>query len=147
MPWLWRFHAVHHSARTLDWIAGSRLHVLEVVATRVAVLGVLYAIGFSRRALDAYVVIVGLQAVLIHSNVRWPWGVLRYVVVTPDFHHWHHGSDPSAINRNYAAHLAFLDHLFGTAVQVPGRLPEQYGVLGNDVPPGFWAQQTYPFRR
>ncbi|MBK7972970.1 MAG: sterol desaturase family protein [Deltaproteobacteria bacterium] len=147
VPLLWRFHAIHHSARTLDWLAGSRLHVLETVVTRIAVLGALYLLGFSRPAMDLYIVIVGFQAVLIHSNVRWPWGWLRYVLVTPDFHHWHHGSERAAIDRNFAAHLAFLDHLFGTAVQRPGRLPERYGVADEGVPAGFWAQQVAPFRR
>ncbi len=147
VPWLWRFHAIHHGARTLDWLAGSRLHVLETIATRVAVLGVLYGLGFSREVMDVYIVIVGFQAVLIHSNVRWPWGWLRFVIVTPDFHHWHHGSDRAAIDRNFAAHLAFLDHLFGTAVDRPGELPERYGVDGDETPAGFWRQQVAPFGR
>jgi len=97
--------------------------------------------------MDLYIVVVGFQAVLIHSNVRWPWGVLRYVIVTPDFHHWHHASDRAAIDRNFAAHFAFLDHLFGTAVQRPGRLPERYGVADEELPTGFWAQQVAPFWR
>ena len=117
VPFLWRIHAVHHSTRTLDWLAGSRLHIVELLITRVAVLGVLFALGFSKPVLDAYIIIVGFQAVLIHSNVKLPWGWLRYIIVTPDFHHWHHSSDNEAIDRNYAAHLSFIDYLFGTAVR------------------------------
>jgi sterol desaturase/sphingolipid hydroxylase (fatty acid hydroxylase superfamily) len=148
VPFLWRIHAVHHSTRTLDWLAGSRLHIVELLITRVAVLGVLFALGFSKSVLDAYIIIVGFQAVLIHSNVKLPWGWLRYVIVTPDFHHWHHSSDTEAIDRNYAAHLSFIDYLFGTAVRgVRNRLPEHYGILDNDMPGTFLAQQAYPFAR
>ncbi len=148
IPSLWRIHAVHHSTRTLDWLAGSRLHIIELLITRVSVLGVLFALGFSKSVLDAYIIIVGFQAVLIHSNVKLPWGWLRYVIVTPDFHHWHHSSDTKAIDRNYAAHFSFIDYAFGTAVRGVGKsLPENYGILDNDMPGTFLSQQAYPFRR
>ena len=61
VPFLWRIHAVHHSTRTLDWLAGSRLHIVELLITRVAVLGVLFALGFSKPVLDAYIIIVGFR--------------------------------------------------------------------------------------
>lgn len=145
VPFLWRFHAVHHSAKVLDWMAGSRLHLLEVIATRVSILGVLYVLGFSRGVMDAYIIVVGFQAVFNHSNVRIPWGPLKYVIVTPEFHHWHHSSDLVALDRNYAAHFSFLDHLFGTAAKPERELPEKYGVLGDYMPPGFIRQQMFPF--
>jgi sterol desaturase/sphingolipid hydroxylase (fatty acid hydroxylase superfamily) len=145
VPFLWRFHAVHHSTKVLDWMAGSRLHLLEVITTRVAVLGVLYVLGFSKQVMDVYIIIVGFQAVLNHSNVKLPWGPLKYVIVTPDFHHWHHSSDKEALDRNYAAHFAFIDYLFGTAVKADRAFPEKYGVLGNYMPQGFVKQQLFPF--
>jgi sterol desaturase/sphingolipid hydroxylase (fatty acid hydroxylase superfamily) len=72
-------------------------------------------------------------------------GPLRYLIVTPNFHHWHHSQDTEAIDRNYAAHFAFIDHLFGTAVQSPRAWPARYGVLGDYMPDGFWAQLKFPF--
>jgi len=145
LPFLWRFHAVHHSTRVLDWMAGSRLHLLEVIATRVSILGALYVLGFSKGVMDAYILIVGFQAVLNHSNVRLRWGPLRYLIVTPDFHHWHHASDRAALDRNYAAHFAFLDYLFGTVARTDRPFPEKYGVLGDYMPAGFVKQQLFPF--
>ena len=148
VPFLWKFHAVHHSAKTMDWLAGSRQHMLELVATRVLVLAPLFVLGFSEGVMNAYIIIVGFQAVFNHANVHLPWGPLKYVVVTPDFHHWHHSSDTEAIDRNYAAHYAFLDHLFGTAVKVPKDkpFPAKYGVVGDYMPDGFLAQQAFPFK-
>ena len=145
LPFLWRFHAVHHSTRVLDWMAGSRLHLLEVIATRVSILGALYVLGFSKGVMDAYILIVGFQAVLNHSNVRLRWGPLKYLIVTPDFHHWHHASDRAALDRNYAAHFAFLDYLFGTVARSDRPFPEKYGVLGDYMPAGFLKQQLFPF--
>ncbi len=147
VPWLWRFHAVHHSIETMDWLAGSRLHVFEQIATRVAVLGALYVAGFGKTVLDAYIIVVGFHAVLNHSNLRLPWGPLAWVIVTPDFHHWHHASDRQALDRNYAAHFSFLDHLFGTAVPRQKGFPAQYGVVGGGVPRGLLRQFLYPFGR
>ena len=145
VPLLWRFHAVHHSTPVLDWLAGSRLHMLETLATRVGILGAIYVLGFSKGVMDGYIIIAGFQAVLNHANVRLPWGPLRYVIVTPDFHHWHHSSDRAALDRNYAVHFAFIDYLFGTAARTRG-LPERYGVLGEEMPDGFLGQQLHPFR-
>ena len=146
IPFLWKFHAVHHSAKTMDWLAGSRQHVFEIVATRVLVLAPLFVLGFSEAVINTYIIIVGFQAVLNHANVHVPWGPLRYIIVTPDFHHWHHSSDTEAIDRNYAAHYAFIDYLLGTAVKSGKRLPEKYGVVGDYMPDGWAKQQAFPFR-
>ncbi|MRV71799.1 sterol desaturase family protein [Duganella sp. FT92W] len=146
IPFLWRFHAVHHSAKTMDWLAGSRQHILELLCTRVGVLGALYVLGFDKEVMDVYIIVVGFQAVFNHANVHLPWGPLKYIIVTPDFHHWHHSSDDVAIDRNYAAHYAFLDHLFGTAIKGQKGFPEKYGVQGDYMPDGFINQLLFPFR-
>jgi sterol desaturase/sphingolipid hydroxylase (fatty acid hydroxylase superfamily) len=145
VPLLWRLHAVHHSAKHMDWIAGSRQHVLEIIATRTLVLAPIYVLGFSKEVIDAYIVVVGFQAVFNHANVSVRLGPLRYLIVTPNFHHWHHSQDDEAIDRNYAAHFAFIDHLFGTAVQSGRTWPDRYGVQGDYVPDGFWRQCLFPF--
>jgi len=145
VPWLWRLHAVHHSSTTMDWLAGSRQHVLETILTRTAVLAPIAALGFSKPVIDAYIVVVGLQAVFNHANVSVRLGPLRHLIVTPNFHHWHHSADDEAIDRNFAAHFAFIDHLFGTAVQSDRAWPRRYGVVGDEVPAGFVAQTLHPF--
>lgn len=145
VPLLWRLHAVHHSVKSMDWLAGSRQHIVELLITRTLVLAPIYVLGFSKEVIDAYIVIVGFQAVFNHANVSVRLGPLRYLVVTPNFHHWHHAQDDEAIDRNYAAHFAFLDHLFGTAVQSERAWPQRYGVQGDYVPDGFFRQLVFPF--
>lgn len=145
VPLLWRLHAVHHSVKSMDWLAGSRQHILELLITRTLVLAPIYVLGFSKEVIDAYIVIVGFQAVFNHANVSVRLGPLRYIIVTPNFHHWHHSQDKEALDRNYAAHFAFLDYLFGTAVKSDKAWPEHYGVLGDYVPNGFIKQFKFPF--
>ncbi|WP_082493540.1 sterol desaturase family protein [Massilia sp. Leaf139] len=147
VPWLWKVHSVHHSVNTLDWLAGSRLHMLEIIVTRIGVLTPLFLLGFDKSVVDMYIVIVGFQAVFNHANVHIPWGPLKYLIVTPDFHHWHHSSEKVAINKNYAAHFAFIDYLFGTAVKTDQRFPKTYGVVGSKIPDGYLKQQAYPFEK
>jgi sterol desaturase/sphingolipid hydroxylase (fatty acid hydroxylase superfamily) len=145
VPVLWRLHAVHHSVKSMDWLAGSRQHILELIITRTLVLAPIYVLGFSKDVIDAYIIVVGFQAVFNHANVSVRLGPLRYLIVTPNFHHWHHAQDDAAIDRNYAAHFAFIDYAFGTAVQSDREWPEHYGVVGDYVPDGFFRQVAFPF--
>ena len=145
VPVLWRLHAVHHSVKSMDWLAGSRQHVVELLITRTLVLAPIFVLGFDKGVIDTYIVIVGFQAVFNHANVSVRLGPLRYLIVTPNFHHWHHSQDDEAIDKNYAAHFAFIDYLFGTAVKSDRKWPDQYGVVGDYVPDGFWKQVKFPF--
>jgi len=145
VPFLWRLHAVHQSAMSMDWMAGSRQQVLEVILTRTLVLAPIYVLGFSKEVIDAYIVIVRSQAVLNHANVSVKLGPLSYLIVTPNFHHWQNSQDQEALDRNYAALCVFLDHLFGTAVKADREWPGDYGVKGDDMPEGFVRQQAFPF--
>ncbi len=141
VPWLWPFHAIHHSSREMDWLAGSRLHLVDVIATRATSFAPLFFLGFAKRALVVYLVFVSFQAVFLHANVRFRFGPLRWLVATPEFHHWHHALAP--VDKNFAVHLPLIDRLFGTA-WLPGGFPDCYGIAGNPVPEGWWRQLRFP---
>jgi sterol desaturase/sphingolipid hydroxylase (fatty acid hydroxylase superfamily) len=87
------------------------------------VLAPIFIFGFSKEVIDAYIIIVGFQAVFNHANVSVRLGPLRYIFVTPNFHHWHHSQDDEAIDKNYAANFAFLDYIFGTTVKADRKWP------------------------
>jgi sterol desaturase/sphingolipid hydroxylase (fatty acid hydroxylase superfamily) len=145
VPFLWRFHAVHHSSRALDWLAGSRLHVVDVILTRGLVLVPVFLLGFAPAALYAYLVFVSFHAVFIHANVRFRFGPLEQLLATPRVHHWHHAVTP--VDVNFAVHLPLLDRVFGTQ-HLPAReqWPQAYGIGGNPVPEGWWPQLIWPLR-
>src|SRR5262249_16404347 len=50
VPWLWSFHAIHHSSMQMDWIAGSRMHPVDVVVTRAVAILPVFVLGFSTAA-------------------------------------------------------------------------------------------------
>jgi lathosterol oxidase len=141
-PALWRFHAIHHSSRAMDWLAGSRLHLVDLVATRALSFVPLFFLGFSEAALAGYLAIVSVQAVFLHANLRMRLGPLRWLVASPEFHHWHHAREP--VDKNFAVHLPLIDRAFGTA-WLPGGFPEHYGIAGDPVPEGWWRQLRLPF--
>lgn len=148
VPLLWRFHAVHHSSEALDWLAGSRLHLVDVLLTRSLVLVPLFLLGFSQAALAAYLVFVSFHAVFVHANLRFRLAALEPFLVTPRFHHWHHASEVAARDRNFAVHLPFIDRLFGTSLLPSGGAwPASYGLEGAPLPPGWLGQLVSPFRR
>lgn len=147
VPFLWRFHAVHHSAETMDWLAGSRLHLLDVVVTRGLVLLPLVVLGFDTRAVYAYLALVSVHAVFIHANFapRLPW--LERWVAMPRYHHWHHAIEQEAVDRNFAVHLPMIDRWFGTHYLPDDAWPKGYGVSGVRAPEGYLRQFAWPLRR
>ena len=147
VPFLWPFHAIHHSIEEMDWLAGSRLHLIDVILTRGLTYVPIFVIGFSAQALMVYVFLVAAQATFIHGNVRWEFRPLRRLIATPAFHHWHHSADREAVDKNFAVHTPIWDILFGT-YYLPDRWPSAYGLSGRRDVPGRWLTQlVYPFRR
>lgn len=147
IPWLWKFHAVHHSAQAMDWLAGSRMHVVEVLLMRGFTTLPMYVMGFGEPPLYAYIFFVYLLSVFIHANIRIPFGFLQYIIATPRFHHWHHGTEEEAIDVNFAIHFPVIDMVFGTFHMPENRWPSGYGVGGHPVPKGFIRQLLYPFQK
>jgi sterol desaturase/sphingolipid hydroxylase (fatty acid hydroxylase superfamily) len=143
VPFLWRIHAIHHSPDTMDWLSGSRLHFIEPLVTRAVVLVPIFLLGFPQDTIFAYVIFISVQSVLIHSNIKVNAGWLRYVIVTPQFHHWHHASDAEAIDKNYTAHTPIFDLIFGTWHLPKDRWPDNYGTV-KPIPGGMVEQFLYP---
>lgn len=147
VPFLWRFHAVQHSAQTMDWLAGSRLHLVDVAVTRGLTYIPIYLLGFAEAPLFAYVAFVSIQATFIHANVRFEFGPLRWLLATPQFHHWHHASEREAMDKNFAVHLPVIDRLFRTHFLPTGRWPRAYGLAeGTQFPSGYARQFMHPFQ-
>jgi sterol desaturase/sphingolipid hydroxylase (fatty acid hydroxylase superfamily) len=147
VPFLWRFHSIHHSIETLDWIAGSRSHFFDIVITRGLIMIPMMMVGFPQSVLAGYLVFVSFHATFCHTDFRpdAPW--LERYFVTVRYHHWHHAADKNAVDVNFAIHLPFLDRLFGTHYLPKNAWPERYGLIDDKLPPGFFAQLLSPFKR
>ena len=145
VPFLWRFHAVHHSAKSLDWIAGSRAHFVDDVVIRGAVLLPIVLLGFSQSVLAGYLVFVTLHATWTHCNFGPTSEWLEQFLVLPRHHHWHHAVEREAIDKNYAIHFPWIDRIFGTYYSPKGRWPQRYGLDGEELSPSFIGQTVRPF--
>jgi len=145
IPALWRFHAVHHSIRTLDWIAGSRSHFFDIVVTRGLIMIPLALCGFSQAAIVGYILFVSFHATFSHTDFRPRTIWLENYLVTPRYHHWHHSAAKEAIDCNFAIHFPWIDRIFGTCYFPKDRWPTSYGLSGRSVRPGFFRQFVDPF--
>jgi lathosterol oxidase len=147
VPLLWRFHKVHHSVEAMDWLAGSRLHLVDVIVTRGLVLLALLVAGFAESVVYAYLAFVSFHAVFIHANFAPRWGWLERWVAMPRFHHWHHAREAEAHDVNFAVHLPMIDRWFGTYHMPEARWPEGYGLADERAPEGWFSQLVWPLRR
>ncbi|BDT69679.1 hypothetical protein os1_38710 [Comamonadaceae bacterium OS-1] len=149
VPWLWRFHAVHHSATHMDFLVNTRAHPVDLVVVRLFGLVPLTLLGLGSAGpqgalLPMVITLVGtLAGFFVHANVHWRFGPLEWLVSTPAFHHWHH-SKIDHINRNYAATLPWIDRLFGTYYLPVSQWPAQYGIA-QTLPETLGGQLAAPF--
>jgi len=122
---LWRFHAVHHSAEHLDWLAAHREHPLDTIYTVGLINLPAIMLGFPLESIAGFIAFRGIWAIYIHSNVRLRLGPLRMLIGSPELHHWHHDRDRDA--GNYANLSPLMDILFGT-YRCPDHEPEHFGL-------------------
>jgi sterol desaturase/sphingolipid hydroxylase (fatty acid hydroxylase superfamily) len=146
IPLLWGFHAVHHSAKSMDWLAGARMHFVEIVLLRGVTSLPLLTLGFLPSVMQAYVGLVYVYASLVHANLRGDFNQLGKWLVVPRFHHWHHAIEAEGIDKNFAIHFPLIDRLFGTYYFPESTWPSGYGVP-EEVPQGYLPQLRYPFVR
>ena len=143
VDFLWRFHAVHHTAEKLDWLAAHREHPLDGIYTQTLVNLPAIALGLSLEHAFGLVAFRSLWAILIHANVRLPLGPLRMMFGAPELHHWHHARCRDV--GNYANLAPWLDWVFGTHYCAPHE-PDDLGIE-EPHPRGYFALLVWPFTR
>lgn len=140
----WRFHSIHHSSERMDWISGIRVHPFDGIIIAVPAV-MLVAAGFQLEVVGAAAIIQTIIGLFAHANVRWRLRPLHRIVMTPEFHHWHHSNTPESIHSNYAVFLPLWDMVWGTYYMPADRRPEVYG-NGENTPPSVPGQLLAPFR-
>jgi sterol desaturase/sphingolipid hydroxylase (fatty acid hydroxylase superfamily) len=145
VPFLWRFHAVHHSIEQMDWLAAGRLHPLDQAFTQACALVPLFLLGYSGGAFAGVTIAFALLGIFIHANVRLRFPGLRWVINTPEWHHWHHATDVEAHDTNFG--LPVIDKLFGTAYLPRDRRPTGFGIDDPVPADTYLGHLAYPFTR
>ena len=117
VPWLWRFHLVHHADRDLDASTALRFHAGELALSIPWRAMQIAAIGVPPDALRIWQNLLLLSILFHHSNVELPIAVERFVarfVVTPRVHGIHHSIVPEETHSNWSSGLTVWDYLHGT---------------------------------
>lgn len=149
VPWLWKFHKVHHSVQQMGYAAHLRYHFMENIVYRSLEYLPLAMIGFGIQDF----IIVYLFSLTIghlnHANIYLPLGPLKYIFNNPQMHIWHHSKElpKGSYGVNYGISLSLWDYLFGT-VWMPhnGRDIELGFPEVEQYPHGFFEQVVKPFK-
>jgi WD40 repeat protein/sterol desaturase/sphingolipid hydroxylase (fatty acid hydroxylase superfamily) len=145
--WAWKFHAVHHSPRDLDWVSTQRFHPINQLLTFTLADVAVLLLGFSPETLLILAPFNIVYSTMVHANLNWTFGPLRYLFASPVFHRWHHTSEKEGLDKNFASTFPFLDLMFGTFYMPPGKVPEHFGTGEPDFPEDFLGQFLHPFRK
>jgi sterol desaturase/sphingolipid hydroxylase (fatty acid hydroxylase superfamily) len=145
VPQLWRFHSVHHSIEQMDWIAAGRLHPFDSAFTQAFTIMPLFVLGYGGGVFAGVAVFVTLLAIFQHANVRLRFPFLRWIIPTPEWHHWHHAIDDEARDKNFG--LPVVDKIFGTAHMPKGKRPVGFGTHEPVPQEGYFRHLAYPFSK
>jgi sterol desaturase/sphingolipid hydroxylase (fatty acid hydroxylase superfamily) len=118
VPFLWRFHLVHHVDRDLDASTGIRFHFGELGLSVLFRAAQIAAIGAEPLAVSVYQIALFASVLFHHSNTRLAVGLERWlvrIVVTPRMHGIHHSDYRNETNSNWSSLFSVWDYLHGTA--------------------------------
>ncbi|HEX9857773.1 MAG TPA: sterol desaturase family protein [Paracoccaceae bacterium] len=153
VPLFWRFHRVHHADRDMDVTTAIRFHPVEIAASMLLKIGLVYLIGPTALAVVAFEVLLNGTSLFNHANIRMPrWldRLVRLLLVTPDMHRVHHSIQRHEHDSNYGFALSVWDRLFGTYRAQPeaGHEAMTVGLQWQDETPARlgWSL-ALPFRR
>jgi sterol desaturase/sphingolipid hydroxylase (fatty acid hydroxylase superfamily) len=150
---VWAFHSIHHSSEEVDWISAVRFHpvenMIEAACEILLFLGC-SVIGFDPAVLSVAGLLIGFYNSFIHANLRWTFGPLRYIFVSPVFHRWHHSDRREAADKNFAAMFSCIDLALGTFYMPRDQWPETLGLPAQEKPVHprtFAGQLLHPFKK
>jgi sterol desaturase/sphingolipid hydroxylase (fatty acid hydroxylase superfamily) len=142
---LWRTHEAHHSVKEVDWIAGSRSHVLEIIINQTIEFAPIILLGANPMVVPIKACIDAVWGMYIHSNIDVRSGRWQYFINGPEMHQWHHAETIETYFANYATKFAFWDWMFGTAY-LPNKKPNEFG-LPYKYPKDYFLQHAFSVKR
>lgn len=156
VPFLWRFHNVHHFDPDLDVSTGFRFHFGEVALSSLFRVAQAMSLGISLRTFVAYELVFQIETYFHHSNIRFPLPierVLNFFIVTPRMHGIHHSQYHQETNSNYAVIFSLWDRLHRTfcwnvpqseiRIGVPGYALKENNQVGSALLTPFRQQKDY----
>ncbi|MFT6807202.1 MAG: sterol desaturase/sphingolipid hydroxylase (fatty acid hydroxylase superfamily) [Saprospiraceae bacterium] len=145
VPWLWRFHAIHHSPKRLYFLNAARFHPLEKVLFLIPETVPFIILGANPECLLLYAIFNSIHGLFQHSNIYIKMGWLNYIFSMTELHRWHHSKKVSESNSNYGNNLIIWDLVFGTFFLPNKREVTEIGLLNPLYPEGYIGQLKAPF--
>lgn len=148
IPWLWRFHATHHSAQRLYWLNAVRFHPIDLFLVGTMKLVPVALLGADAQVFALVNLFSGVHGAFQHANVPVRIGPLNWIFSMSELHRWHHSKSIAEANHNYGGNLAFWDVVFGTRYLPRDRdPPADIGIeTMPHFPAGYWDNLAAPFR-
>ena len=156
IPFLWRFHNVHHIDPDLDASTAFRFHFGEVAISAGFRVVQIALIGVAPLTFAIYELVFQANTLFQHSNVRLPIRIerlLNKILVTPRMHGIHHSGILCETNSNYSVVFPWWDRLHRTlrlnipqsriVIGIPGYAAAADNRLGNALLLPFVRQRSY----
>jgi len=152
LPFLWRFHRVHHSDMNMDVTTANRFHLGEFLFTGLIRLAVIYTFGIPLTAYILFEVLVNLSVQFHHSSIRVPaWFERVWVLlfVPPFLHRIHHSVRIKERDSNYGVIFSIWDRMLGTLTTAVEQDKIVIGIGSHrEIEQlGFWRLLALPFTR
>lgn len=144
---LWRFHAIHHSAKRLYFFNAARFHLVDWVILSIIEFAVLFALGAPAELIALCIVFIQTHGLFQHSNIGIKLGPLNYLVSGPELHRWHHSKIIRESDTNFGNNVIVWDLLFGTYFLPKTRQVGELGLLNPNYPHNYWGQLKAAFAK
>ena len=148
IPWLWRFHAPHHSSTRLYWLNAVRFHPIDALLIGPSKLIPLIALGADPQVMALVLIFAAVHGSCQHANIPCRIGPLNWIFSMAELHRWHHSPITEEANHNYGGNLIFWDIVFGTRWLPRDRVPPVDTGIADlpRFPRSYAALMTAPFR-
>ena len=153
IPFVWRFHRMHHTDRDLDVTTAVRFHPFQIIFSMFIKITSIYILGASAIAVIIFEIMLNGMAMFNHANLRIPFrieNILRKFIVTPDLHRIHHSIYIDEHNKNFGFSLSIWDKIFKCYLDQPrdGHKDMKLGLKWqNDKPTKLGWSLWIPFKK
>jgi sterol desaturase/sphingolipid hydroxylase (fatty acid hydroxylase superfamily) len=146
---LWRTHEAHHSGKEIDFLSGSRSHVLEIIVNQTIEFAPIVILGANPAVIPIKALLDAMFGMFIHANINVKLGKLKYFFNSPELHLWHHANYREVFHANFSTKFSLWDYLFETVYdpgRKPGDLAENWGLYYN-YPKDYFLQHAFSIER
>ncbi|MCB9093910.1 MAG: sterol desaturase family protein [Halobacteriovoraceae bacterium] len=131
IPFLWKFHRMHHTERYLDLTSALRFHPVEMIISFFIKAIFIVLFGIYPAIVILFEILLNGLAMFNHANLNIPEEIdtlLRKFIVTPDMHRVHHSSKSEDIHHNYGFNLSIWDYLLKTYKKISKNDLENFSI-------------------